>query len=284
MIGANGHPVLEPDRRYFRRRLNRRVRKARRVRMVLRWTGIVLSNVAVAGALLWFGASAIRALATSDEFAVRDVEVEGTRHTTPGAVAATLRPLVGRNLLELDLAEVARRAGADPWVREASVKRVFPHTLRVSVLERRPAALAVLGGIVKVVDEDGVPMGPAGPGLAYDLPVLTGLEGLDGGARAAALARGVVVLRELAATSAGFPGRISELDLSAPDRVVVVPAGDGPRLLLDPDDVGRNLPDWLAMQADIARRTGPLDYVDLRWDRRIALKPRDELFTKKKGE
>jgi cell division protein FtsQ len=281
MIGENGHPLLEPDRHYFRRGLNRRVHKARRARTALRWAGIVLSNVVVAGGVLLVGARTLRVLVISEEFAVRTIHVEGTTKTTPEAVAAALRPMMGQSLVELDLAEAARLAGSDRWVRDASVKRVFPDTLRVKVRERRPAALAVVGGLVQVVDEDGVPMGPAGRGLAYDLPVLTGLERLEGAALAATLERGVTVLKRLSAASPALSSEISEVDLSEPDRVVAVPSGAGPRLLLDPGAVERNIPDWLALRTDVTRRTGPLEYADLRWDRRIALKPRDELLINK---
>lgn len=281
MIGENGHPVLETDRRYFRRKLNRRVHKARRARTALRWTGIILSYAAVAGFLFWFGARTFRALATSEEFTVHHVEIEGTTNTTPEAIAAALRPLEGRSLAELELREVARLSASDPWVRDASVRRQFPDTLRITVRERRPAALAVVQGLVQVVDEDGVPMGPAGPGLAYDLPVLTGLDKLDRAARDAALERGVAFVARLSQASPEFVSEISELDLSRPDRVVMIPAREGPKLLLDPEFVDRNVKRWLAMRSEIARRTGPLEYADLRWSRRIALKPKDDLFPSK---
>lgn len=268
-----GHPLPEPDRRYWRRRVNRHVRKARRARTLFRWAGIVAANVAIGAVLVVSGASMARHFATSDELAVREIVVEGTSATTPEAVRAVLQPFLRRNLAELDLDEVAAAATKDPWVKQASVKRIFPGTLRVTVVERTPGALALLGGSVYVVDDGGVVMGPAGPELPYDLPLLVGLDTHRGKDREATLARGIDLLLRLHAAFPTWTRGISEVDLSRGDRVVVTRVEGGPQILLDPDRIDRNLGAYLALQPTIARKVGDVNRVDLRWSQRISLLP-----------
>ena len=271
-----GRPFPEPDRRYWRRRVNRHVRKARRTRVLLRWAGILVANLAVGGVLVAFGASVARHFATSTELAVKAIDVDGTRHTTPDAVRAVLRPYLGRNLVELDLDEVAKAATHDPWVKEAIVKRLLPGTLRVSVTERTPGALALLRGMVYVVDDGGFVMGPVGPELPYDLPLLTGLDQLQGSALESGLARGVGLLMTLHRSQTAWARGISEIDLSRADRVVVSRVDDTAEILLDPDEIERNLDAYLALKPMIARKVGPGGRVDLRWSRRIAILPAGE--------
>ncbi len=268
-----GRSFLDQDRRYWRRRVNRHVRKARRARTILRFLGIVLANVAVAAVLVLSGASMARHFTTSDELAVREIVVEGTSHTTPQAVRDTLRPFIGHNLAELSLDDVAKAAMRDPWVREVTVKRILPATLRVTVSERVPGALALIGGLVYVVDEGGFVMGPAGAALPYDLPLLTGLSGFQGKDREAALARGVSWLMKLHEAFPTWARGISELDLSHPDRVVITRSDGGPQILLDPERIERNVGAYLALQSTIARKVGDVSRVDLRWSRRISLLP-----------
>jgi cell division protein FtsQ len=263
----------EPDRRYWRRRVNRHVRKARRVRTLLRWTGIVAANLAIGVVLVASGASVARHFATSDELAVREIMVEGTAATTPESVRAVLHDYFGRNLVELALDEVAAAATKDPWVKQASVKRILPGTLRVTVSERTPGALALLGGSVYVVDDGGVVMGPAGPELPYDLPLLVGLDAHRGKDREAALARGIDLLLRLHAAFPTWTKGISEVDLSRGDRVAVTRIDGGPQILLDPDRIDRNLGAYLALQPTIARKVGDVNRVDLRWSQRISLLP-----------
>ncbi|HZN54325.1 MAG TPA: FtsQ-type POTRA domain-containing protein [Candidatus Polarisedimenticolaceae bacterium] len=268
-----GGPFPEPDRRYWRRRVNRHVRKARRARRFLRWAGILASNLAVGAVLVVSGASVARHVVTSSDLAVRTIVVEGTMRTTPKAVEAALSGFVGRNLVELDLDDVASAATRDPWVREASVKRMLPGTLRVSIVERAPGALALLHGAVHVIDDRGVVMGPAGPGLAFDLPLLSGLDRLQGRELEAALARGVGFLTTLHEAQPAWSRGISELDLSRADRVTMRRVDGGPELLLDPERIDRNVRAYLALQPTIARKIGEARRVDLRWSRRISILP-----------
>jgi cell division protein FtsQ len=268
-----GHPLPEPDRRYWRRRVNRHVRKARRARTLLRWTGIVAGNLAIGGVLIVSAASVARHFATSDEMAVHEIVVEGTSATTPEAVRAALHGYFGRNLAELALDEVAAAATSDPWVKEASVKRIFPGTLRVTITERTPGALALIGGCVYVVDDGGFVMGPAGPDLPYDLPLLVGLDAYQGKDREAALSRGIKLLMQLHTSFPAWTRGISELDLSSSDRVVVTRLDGGPQFFLDPENIDRNLGAYLALQPTIARKVGGVSRVDLRWSQRISLLP-----------
>ena len=273
MIPDGGRPLLDPDRRYWRSQVNRRVRKARLVRLLGRWGAVLSVNVAVLAVLAVSLSGAFRHLTTTSRLNVSEIRVVGTERTTPAAVREVLHGFEGRNLLDVDLDGVAESAHVNPWVLDASVKRILPHTLVVAVRERTPAALALVRGTLHVVDETGFVMGPLGPGLVHDFPVVTGLGRLAPDRMSEALARGVAILRRLRETNPQWAERISEIDLSRPDRVGIVRAEPGPKIYLDPDHVDRNLDDWLRLQAEVSRRVGDVEYVDLRWSRRIALHP-----------
>ena len=133
--------------------------------------------------------------------------------------------------------------------------------------------MALLGGSVYVVDDGGVVMGPAGPELPYDLPLLVGLDAHRGKDREATLARGIDLLLRLHAAFPTWTRGISEVDLSRGDRVVVTRVEGGPQILLDPDRIDRNLGAYLALQPTIARKVGDVNRVDLRWSQRISLLP-----------
>jgi hypothetical protein len=116
-------------------------------------------------------------------------------------------------------------------------------------------------------------MGPAGPDLPYDLPLLVGLDPLQGKALEAALARGVALLVELHEIQPTWTKGISEVDLSRPDRVAVTRTDGGAVVLLDPEHIDRNLGAYVALQPMIARKVGDASRVDLRWSRRISILP-----------
>jgi cell division protein FtsQ len=144
-------------------------------------------------------------------------------------VRAVLATFVGRNLVELPLEDVAKFAMRDPWVKEATIKRILPGTLRVTIKERTPGALALIRGSVHVVDDGGFDMGSRARKLPFDLPLLVGLEGRRGDGLDFALTSGVALLMRLHDSFPTWTRGISEVDLSRSDRVVVTRLDGGPR-------------------------------------------------------
>ena len=268
--------TTEQEHHYWRRRANRRVRKRRLTRNLLHWSVILAVQLLIGGVLFHGAVRGVRALSASPEFALERIEVEGARRASVEGIRRSLGPYLDRNLFEVDLLEVGAMAQRDPWVLATSVKRVLPDSLRVTLQERTPAALALIGGVVHLVDSTGYVIGPSGPGATDDLPVLTGLDRYRDEALTAALRRGVGLIDRMRLSSRRFAEEISELDLSRDDRVLARTVGGGPALLLDPDRIERNVNPYLRLRREIADRAGPFEYVDLRWSDRISVMPVSE--------
>lgn len=273
MIVEGGTPVRRPDGHYWRRRINRRVHRSRRVRLATKWSVLLSVNAVVLGLLGYATAEVARSVQESPAFGVETIRVEGTRRVSPDAVRRALSRLHGNNVFSVDLERVADDVGALPWVRAVAVKRLLPRTLRIEVEEREPAAQAVVDGSVRVVDESGAVIGTTGPDLRFDLPVITGTDDGPEEVRRSLRARGVAALQALAASAPQWTSGLSEIDLSRADRIAVISSADEPRLFLDAERPERNLQSWLVLRREIADRLGTLDYVDLRWEGRIVAMP-----------
>jgi cell division septal protein FtsQ len=268
-----GSTYGDTDQRYWRARANRRVRKARLARNLARW-GLLLSiNLAIAAVLFWAGAQTLMRLKQSDEFLLTRIEIIGGERASVETIRQALSPYLGKNVLDLRLADVDRLAKHDPWVLRTSVKRVLPDRLRLTIEERSPTALAVIGGVVHVIDSRGYVLGPSGAGMPDDLPLLTGLDRLSEDELVEALRLGVRLLIDLHRASPVFARNVSELDLARPERVAVRTVEPGPALLLDPQNAARNLHAYLDLRDEIEHLAGPASYVDLRWRDRISVKP-----------
>jgi cell division septal protein FtsQ len=268
-------PPVVPERkqRYWRRQANRRVRKARLTRTMLRWSLVLLANGVVAGLLLSAGWRIYRQATSTRELALEIIEVDGTRRSSADAIRQRLDPHLGRNLLDLNLHEVIADAMGDPWVLEVSARRLLPHTVRITVTEREPRAFAMIQGVAHVVDATGFVVGPAGMSLPDDLPVLTGLEHLEGDELVAALRRGSRMIGQLEVAAEPWLEELSEIDLSRHDRIVVRTVAPGPAIFLDPEQVTRNVASYVELRRNISRRVGAIEYVDLRWRDRISIMP-----------
>jgi cell division protein FtsQ len=74
-------------------------------------------------------------------FAIDRIEVEGGSPRVAAQVQHALASVVGRPLVGLDGASVLSKVDALPTVVSATYDRAFPHTLRVTVIPERPAAV-----------------------------------------------------------------------------------------------------------------------------------------------
>jgi cell division protein FtsQ len=111
--------------------------------------------VLVAALLVGAGAGAYVAARKTSAFELRAIEVRGASPGTAGELRAALAPLLGESLLSLDGDALVRRAEAIPQVAAAHYDRAFPHTLMLTVLEERPAAVLRRGAQAWLVAESG---------------------------------------------------------------------------------------------------------------------------------
>ncbi|HEU5477770.1 MAG TPA: hypothetical protein VFU64_08110 [Gaiellaceae bacterium] len=78
-------------------------------------------------------------------FAIDRIEVQGGSPRVAGQVRQALASLVGRPLVGLDGSSVSRTVDALPTVVGSSYDRAFPHTLRITIVPERPAAVVRRG-------------------------------------------------------------------------------------------------------------------------------------------
>lgn len=94
---------------------------------------------------------------------------------TASVVEEVLRSLLGQPFFGIGVGDVRARLEALPWVREASVRRIWPDGLVVSVQEQEPLAK---WGDTQLLSVDGELFEPDPRSLPPALPGLSGPDGL----------------------------------------------------------------------------------------------------------
>lgn len=106
--------------------------------------GVLVLTVALS--LAWF----------TPLLSVRSVEIDGAVAVSQDQVREQLRVESGRSMLRIDTDEMARRVATIPKVRTARVQRVFPSTVRVTVVERAPLLFFDSPQGAHLMDLDGI--------------------------------------------------------------------------------------------------------------------------------
>ena len=97
-------------------------------------------------------------LAKAVGFSIQTVSITGASELTPGEILAggDISPMT--SLALLDPVALRERLKALPLVRDAMVRKLFPHDLAIRIVEREPIALWQNDGQVSLIAADGVPI------------------------------------------------------------------------------------------------------------------------------
>ena len=260
------------------RRASAKSAKRRRFRPRLSWNVVrrLLSVV-----LLLFGVYESIAFAfTTPLLRVNRISVHGTVRLSSGEVQALVEDLRGSSILRVDLDAFRQRLVESPWVADVALRRVLPSTVEVFVSERRPVGLSRMGQELYLVDETGTVIDQFGPQYSeFDLPIIDGLvPPMARGAKANASvdpARADLASRVIASLgqSQQIASRLSQVDVSDVHDAVVLLDGDSALLHLGDDKFLERVQSYLELSPALRERVVDIDYVDLRFDPRVYVRP-----------
>jgi cell division septal protein FtsQ len=208
---------------------------------------------------------------------VRKISVLGNVRLSSGDVQALVDDLKGTSILTADLDQFRARLMASPWVADVALRRVLPSTIEVFVSERRPIGVCRLGSDLYLLDRTGAIIDEFGAQYAeFDLPIIDGVVRPPSGAEPAIDARRTALAASVIDALAGHPSlssRLSQIDVSDPHNAIVLLDGDPALLHLGSERFAERLQSYVEIAPALRDRVTDMDYVDLRFDRRLYVKP-----------
>jgi cell division protein FtsQ len=220
------------------------------------------------------------AIANSAGFRITAVAINGRKQLTQDEVLA-IGGVSGRSsLLFLDAAVVRDKLKANPWIREATVLKLYPGQLQIDIVERSAFALWQQDGRLSVISDDGAVLESYVSRRFLSLPLVVG-KGAETRSRdfLALLARYPQV--RAATKAAVFVG----------ERRWNLRLKDGLDIRLPENDVGNALAALSKLDKEDRLFSRDIVAVDMRLPDRLtvqlsedAAKARDELFKDKKSK
>ena len=184
---------------------------------------------------------------------------------------------VERNIFKVSLEERKAQLEQLPWVAHATVMRLLPDHLRISITERTPVAFVRQGSRIGLVDASGVLLDMPTDAMAdahYSFPVVTGIGLADPPSTRAARMK---IYKEFttALDSGGekISEQLSEVDLSNPEDVKALIPDKSADILVhfgDTDFLDR-YHKYQAHLAEWRTQYPKLSSVDMRYDRQVVL-------------
>ena len=196
--------------------------------------------------------------------AISNVRIVGSlRWVDPEELERAIAGRLRGGFFRVDIAGVRESALAVPWVRDVSVRRVWPGELHLTVVEDRPIARWRDGELV--TERGAVLPAPRGQ-VAIGLPVFAGPR--------EAIPRLIDGLREYSSIFDGIGGGIARLERSAAGNWSLRFA-DGVLLVFRDEQEGRVRRFAAVYLSALIGRRGSIERIDLRYPNGFAVRWRD---------
>jgi cell division protein FtsQ len=184
---------------------------------------------------------------------------------------------IGRNIFFVPLTERRKQLEQIPWVESATVMRLLPDQIRVSLVERKPVAFVRHGQQIGLVDANGVLLTMPVAMMAqhhYSFPVLTGIDAGDPlPSRKARIALYERLMTDLDSNGRHLSDQISEIDLTDPEdaRVLMPEQGNDVLAHFGEDHFFERYQRYKNHIAEWRQQYPKLAAVDLRYEQQVVL-------------
>ena len=246
------------------------IRKKRGLRAILLFVVVFL---AIAAAVAWFG---MKYLTESEQFVAHQLLINNNEFADIELIRSTVLEVIGDNMFSTDLVAVSNAVEALPWILSVTAYKVLPDTLRLDLVENQPIAFCQLGTTLFLVDKEGLIIDRLKAEHPFiNLPIITGLNAMDEDARAEALRKGAGLIHQIQIQHGEWYNRLGELELSKrPIIRALISDAAGP-LILSEKRFLSGLTKYFMIEATLQERYDALEYIDVRFDRRVVVKSGD---------
>jgi len=128
------------------------------------------SKLFLAGVIGYLLFAGYNFLISTPRFQIQDVTFRGNHVLNNSQILEWLGPVIGKNLIAIDLVGLSNRLSEHPWVQTASIQRIFPQGLEFKLTERVPYA-RVKKDQIYLMDNSGAILSPEKPGYGH-LPLI----------------------------------------------------------------------------------------------------------------
>jgi cell division protein FtsQ len=149
-------------------------RTTARRKALTRWAGVIIGTVFVAGIIVISVKYAGPVLQVLLE--IKTITIEGGHHIDRQKVLDLAKVKSGTGLHHIVTSVIKEQVESHPWVKEADVTRVPFHELRISLVERKPAAVIRADSQNFLTDAEGHVLTRLGQTDDDALPLVTGID------------------------------------------------------------------------------------------------------------
>lgn len=239
-----------------------------------RWLIKISISAAVFAVLsfaLWYAASAIRPVV----FPVNEIVFTGNKHLSDTELRAIMNIQGSRGMLELSNRDLAQGLLKSPWIRTVSFRKDFPNRFLVKIEETVPCAILEINARRFLIDDRGNLLQELKNDTASFLPIVSGNASKNRQIFSEVL-KLVKAMRDR-----GFVSMKDRIEIIIPSNARqedIAMLVDGTLVKVGSGEYEEKLQRLIELEDEILKRGIPVDYIDLRFAKRVVVKPFNEVI------
>jgi cell division septal protein FtsQ len=203
------------------------------------------------------------------------VEVKNLKRLKRQDILAQAGVSPGQGMLRLNLRRIAEQVKKNPWVEKVQVRRYYPHTLSIEIVEWEPAAVLNMGYLF-YIDRKGDIFKPLNVGDNVDFPVVTGISeedlSRDPAGTKATLKAALDLMNLIKAGKTLKLEDVSEIHADKGYGLTVFTARGGVPIKFGNDGFGEKLARLSKIYPELSAQLPGIQYVDLNYTDKIVVK------------
>jgi len=269
---------FRPNRNKRRRRRTTLSNKSPNKSKISTWArtmtelGSKLFLAGVIGYLLFAG---YNFLISTPRFQIQNVTFQGNHVLNNSQLFEWLGPVIGENLISIDLVRLNKRLSEHPWVQTVSIQRIFPQGLEFELIERVPYA-RIKKDQTYLMDNSGFILSPEKPGYG-NLPLIIFNDSKQQGVSNGELLKSLKTMDDFNQLSFFKNNPLEVVELVGPSRVLFKARKEGFKIQMSRDKLNEGFKNFKIIQDSLEDENLKIQLIDLSFKDQIVIRETNQV-------
>lgn len=217
--------------------------------------------------------TAVLTFVTSAYFAISEVAFVGNKYFIPDELLLMTGIKSGTNLFQVDSQKVIAQLKKHPRIKDASVRKLYPSRLKITIWEREPVAVLPLGDSFLELADDGTILSVSDRVKNTSLPIVTGSNPVYAKDGMSLKSKGLDLALSVACNlDKQSVGQVSEISVAVLQNIRLY-TNDGITIYFgDETDIKEKIATFETFLSEYAQKRAKVVSVDLRIDGKMVVK------------
>ena len=234
--------------------------------------GSKLFLAGVIGYLLFAG---YNFLISTPRFQIQNVTFKGNHVLNNSQLFEWLGPVIGENLISIDLVRLNKRLSEHPWVQTVSIQRIFPQGLEFELIERVPYA-RIKKDQTYLIDNLGFILSPEKAGYG-NLPLILLNESKEQGVSNGELLKSLKTMDDFNQLSFFKNNPLEVVELVGPSRVLFKSRKEEFKIQMSRDELNEGFKNFKIIQDSLEDENLEIQLIDLSFKDQIVIREKNQV-------